>query len=133
MSQVYAPNSKVLVADDDPSVLRLVTAIVEAEGLVPIAAADGKDAYRLLRASPGLAGAIIDIRMPYIKGSDLVKFMQSDKRFRTVPVIVMTGDATAQRHGNSLSQGALAVLPKPFTNSQVRTLLRTFIAGSVSR
>src|SRR5690349_3978663 len=128
MSQRFPPNSKVLVADDDPSVLRLVTTIVESEGLLPIAAADGKDAYRLLKTSTGLAGVIVDIRMPYIKGSDLVKFMRSNNRFQKIPVIIMTGDPAAHRSGNSLSQGAVAVLPKPFTNSQLRVLLRTFIA-----
>ena len=126
MSQ-HPPNSKVLVADDDPSILRLVTTIVESEGFMPLAAVDGKDAYRLLKSSSGITGAIVDIRMPYIKGSDLIRFMQSDSKYRKIPVIVMTGDPAAHRSGDSLSKGAVALLPKPFTNSQLRVMLRMFL------
>jgi CheY-like chemotaxis protein len=126
MSPVISPNLKVLVADDDPSLLRLVTTIVESEGLIPIAAVDGRDAYRLLKSSTGLGAVIVDIKMPYIKGSDLVKFMRSNPRFANIPVIVMTGEVEANRSAKSMAAGAVAFLPKPFKNSQLRVILRTF-------
>jgi DNA-binding response OmpR family regulator len=125
-------SNKVLIADDDPAVLRLITAIVESEGLVPLAAGDGKVAYRLLRTSPGIAAVIVDIKMPYIKGSDLVKFMRNDRRFEKIPVIVMTGHHDAGRSVDSLASGAVAFLPKPFSNSQLRVILQTLFSRSAS-
>lgn len=130
MSSVVSPNQKVLVADDDPSLLRLVTAIVESEGLIPIAAVDGKAALRLLKSTSGISAAIIDIKMPYITGSDLVRFMRTDPRFQKIPVIVMTGESEAKNSMSSLKAGAVVFLPKPFTNSRLRVILRTFLTES---
>ena len=131
MCSNLTPN-KILIADDDPNILRLVTAIVESEGFLPLAAADGKVAYRLLRSSPGVMAVIVDIKMPYIKGTDLVKFMRSGLRFERIPVIVMTGDHTARHSADGLATGAVAFLPKPFTSSQLRVMLRTFFSRSAS-
>lgn len=134
MSPATTPhNSSVLIADDDPSILRLIMTIVEGEGLTPVVAVDGKDAYRLLKSNDGIAGAIIDVRMPYIKGTDLVRFMRSEVRFRDIPVIVMTGDVDPGRSAASLAAGAVAFLPKPFSNAQLRAMLRTFIKRNKSK
>ncbi len=51
----------ILVADDDPAILRLVKAIVEKEGYVVATARDGKEAYRLLKSENEFEAAIFDI------------------------------------------------------------------------
>jgi CheY-like chemotaxis protein len=119
--------SYVLVADDDPAILWLVRALVEGEGFSVVTAMDGKEAYRILKSDRKIAGAIIDIMMPYIRGTDLVRFMGSDSRFKKIPVIMMTAEQSPKLPSDSFASGAVAFLPKPFTNAQLRTILRTFI------
>ncbi|MGI8545538.1 MAG: response regulator transcription factor [Aridibacter sp.] len=69
---------QILVADDDPAILRLVKAIVEKEGYTVSTARDGKEAYRLLQSEIDFEAAIFDFVMPYIQGTELLRFMQSE-------------------------------------------------------
>jgi CheY-like chemotaxis protein len=121
---------KVLVADDDPAILRLVKAIVEKEGYTVVTARDGKEAYKLLQSGEPLVAAIFDVVMPYIQGTELVRYMQSEKRLMRIPVIMMTAEQNSRLSSDSFAAGAVAFLPKPFTNAQLQTMLRMFIRQS---
>ena len=122
--------AKVLVADDDPAILRLVKAIVEKEGFVVVAARDGKEAYKLLQSGESFAAAIFDVVMPYIQGTELVRYMQSEKRLMKIPVLMMTAEQNPRLSSDSFSAGAVAFLPKPFTTSQLQTMLRMCVQKS---
>ncbi len=115
---------KVLVADDDPAILRLVKAIVEKEGYTVISARDGKEAYKLLQSEAHFEAAIFDVVMPYIQGTELVKFMQSEKKLMNIPVIMMTAEQNPRLSSESFAAGAIAFLPKPFTTSQLKVMLQ---------
>jgi CheY-like chemotaxis protein len=118
---------QILIADDDPQVLGLVQLVLETEGYTVITANDGKEAYKLLHSSGPIAAAIFDIAMPHIEGRDLVRYMQSEKKLMKIPVIIMTGDPSPRLSSDSLSSGAMAFLPKPFTESQLKMTLRMFV------
>lgn len=124
---------KVLVADDDPAILRLVKAIVEKEGFTVIAARDGKEAYKFLQSGELFSAAIFDVVMPYIQGTELVRYMKSEKRLMTIPVIMMTAEQNPRLSSESYSAGAVAFLPKPFTASQLKTMLEVFVQKSNSK
>jgi CheY-like chemotaxis protein len=119
--------SQILVADDDPAILRLVKAIVEKEGFRVVTARDGKEAYKILQSGEEFAAAIFDVIMPYIQGTELVRYMQSEKRLMKIPVIVMTAEQNPRLSSDSFSAGAVAFLPKPFTNAQLQAMLRRFV------
>lgn len=118
---------QILIADDDPAILRLVTAIVEKEGFKVASARDGKEAYRLLKSENEFEAAIFDVVMPYIQGTELVRFMQSEKRLMNIPVIMMTAEQNPKLSSESFAAGAVAFLPKPFTASQLKVMLQMFI------
>ncbi len=118
---------QILVADDDPAILRLVKVIVEKEGFAVVAARDGKEAYKLLQSGENFTAAIFDVVMPYIQGTELVRYMQSEKRLLKIPVIMMTAEQNPRLSSESFSAGAIAFLPKPFTTSQLQTMLRMFV------
>lgn len=121
---------KVLVADDDPAILRLIKAILEKEGYVVLTARDGKEAYKVLQSGEAFVAAIFDVVMPYIQGTELVRYMQSEKRLMKIPVIMMTAEQNSRLSSDSFAAGAVAFLPKPFTNAQLQTMLRMFIRQS---
>lgn len=118
---------QVLIADDDPAILRLVKAIVEKEGFAVLAARDGKEAYKILQSGEPFSAAIFDVVMPYIQGTELVRYMQSERRLMKIPVIMMTAEQNPRLSSESFSAGAVAFLPKPFTSSQLQTMLRMFV------
>ncbi len=119
--------SQILIADDDPAILRLVKIIVEKEGFTVLSARDGKEAYKFLQSGEPLAAAIFDVVMPYIQGTELVKHMQSEKRLMQIPVIMMTAEQNPRLPSESFASGAVAFLPKPFTTVQLQTMLRMFV------
>lgn len=116
----------VLLADDDPAILWLVRTLVEGEGFAVVTAMDGKEALRILKSERRVIAAIVDVVMPYIQGTDLVRFMQSDEKFKKIPVIMMTAEQSPKLPSKSFEAGAVAFLPKPFTNAQLRSMIRTF-------
>jgi CheY-like chemotaxis protein len=119
--------SQVLIADDDPAILRLVKTIVEKEGFTAVTVRDGREAFKLLNAGEPFVAAIFDVVMPYIQGTELVRHMQSEKRLMKIPVIIMTAEQNPRLSSDSFSAGAVAFLPKPFTASQLQMMLRMFV------
>ena len=118
---------RVLVADDDPAILRLVSTILEKEGYSVVSARDGKEAYRALQDDANFTAAVFDVVMPHIAGPELVKFMKTEKRFMHIPVMMMTAEQDPKLSSESFSAGAVVFLPKPFTTVQLQTMLRMLV------
>lgn len=123
---------QVLIADDDPAILRLVKTIVEKEGYAVVSARDGKEAYKILQSGEKFVAAIFDVVMPYIQGTELARYMQTDKSLMYIPVIMMTAEQNPRLSSESYAAGAVAFLPKPFTAVQLKTMLEVFIRKSQS-
>ena len=113
-----------LVADDDPAILRLIKTIVEKEGFTVATARDGKEAYKVLQANSDVIAAVLDVVMPNIDGPELVRYMKSEKRFMHIPVMMMTAEQDPKLSRDSFAAGAVVFLPKPFTHAQLQTMLR---------
>ena len=123
---------RVLVADDDPAILRLVKAILEKEGFTVTTARDGKEAYKALQENTGITAAVFDVVMPHITGPELVRYMKTEKRFMKIPVMMMTAEQDPKLSRESFSAGAVVFLPKPFTTSQLQTMLRMLVGRAKS-
>ena len=123
---------RILVADDDPAILRLVTAIVEKEGFTVVPARDGREAYKILQADSDFVAGIFDVVMPHIQGPELVRYMKTEKRLMKIPVMMMTAEQNPKLSSDSFSAGAVVFLPKPFTTAQLQIMLRMLIAKGES-
>ena len=126
------PSRRILVADDDPAILRLVTAIVEKEGYTVVPARDGREAYKLLQGDADFVAGIFDVVMPHIQGPELVRYMKTEKRLMKIPVMMMTAEQNPKLSSDSFSAGAVVFLPKPFTTAQLQIMLRMLIAKGAS-
>jgi len=118
---------RILVADDDPAILRLVTAILEKENYGVVAARDGREAYKILQGSTDFTAAIFDVVMPHISGPELVRYMKTEKRLMDIPVMMMTAEQDPKLSSDSFSAGAVVFLPKPFTTLQLHTMLQMLV------
>lgn len=119
---------RILVADDDPAILRLVSAIIEKEGFKVVTARDGREAYKLLQSDPDFIAAVFDVMMPHIQGPELVRHMRTEKRLMKIPVMMMTAEQNPKLSSDSFAAGAVVFLPKPFTTSQLQIMLRMLIS-----
>ena len=134
---IPAPASRrILVAEDDAVILRMVTAIIESEGYLAVPARDGREAYRILRLDADFAAAICDMNMPHLQGLDLIGHMQTERRLTLIPVMVMTAERDLTLCSRVFSAGAALFLQKPFSPTQMQIMLRLLVsrgAGSRNR
>lgn len=118
---------RILIADDDPAILRLVSAILEKENYGVVTARDGREAYKILQSDPDFTAAILDVVMPHISGPELVRYMKTEKRLMKIPVMMMTAEQDPKLSSDSFSAGAIVFLPKPFTTAQLHIMLQMLI------
>lgn len=118
---------RVLVADDDPAILRLVKTILEKENYDVVTARDGREAYKILQTDDNFTAGIFDVVMPHISGPELVRFMKTEKRLMRIPVMMMTAEQDPKLSSDSFSAGAVVFLPKPFTTAQLNIMLQMLV------
>jgi CheY-like chemotaxis protein len=123
-----------LVAEDDALIMRMVTAILEEEGYTVVPARDGREAYRILHTDADFVAAIFDMNMPHLKGLDVIRHMQTERRLRRIPVMVMTGERDLTLCSKLFAAGAALFLQKPFTPIQMQIMLNLLVGKpAVSR
>lgn len=102
---------KVLVVDDEPKILRLVGRNLQAEGYLPILAANGDEALRLAaREQPDLV--LLDLRLPDIDGLEVCRQL---RQFSQAPVIMLTARAREIDKLQGFKAGADDYITKPFS------------------
>lgn len=128
----------VLVVDDEPASLRLLTEAFEAEGLTVLVATSGEAALDILgQTSPDLV--LMDARMPGIGGFAATARLRGDPATAHLPVIIMTGLSEAEQAVAGLAAGAVDYLRKPVDVAELLARVRLHIdraravhAGSAS-
>ena len=107
----------ILVVDDDPTLLSIVSDLLALEGLRVERASNGMDALKAVeRLKPSLV--LLDMRMPGVDGWEFARKLRDQDD--SIPIIVMTAAEDASGWAEQI--GAAAYLPKPF---DVDTLLST--------
>lgn len=105
---------RILVAEDDLDIARLIQFQLKYHGYDVISASDGAEALDLARKeSPSLM--LIDWMMPVMDGLQAVTTLKADPDLCHIPVILMTAKAQTQDVKAGLDAGAAAYLVKPFS------------------
>src|SRR5215831_5464558 len=90
---------RVLIADDSPVMRSFVRRVIEFSGFELaecFEAADGQEALDIL-GSQWIDAILTDINMPVVDGEELLRRLASDKALKSIPVIVISTDATRNR------------------------------------
>ncbi len=117
---VSAP--RVLVVDDDSSVLKIIEMLLEMDGFSAQLFETGTAAYEAVSANPGYFDvAMIDLNLNDMSGLDLIKQISAIDNL--LVKIVITGDATLDNAVNSLRHGAYDFIQKPIQLNQLRITL----------
>jgi CheY-like chemotaxis protein len=102
---------RILIADDNPSMLEILEAILDSLGYRVTVAEDGLAAWEeVSRELPNML--VLDIEMPRLDGCEVCRRMKSQPETRSIPVILVSGcqDIAERAH----HAGADAFLNKPF-------------------
>lgn len=106
---------KILLADDEPAVRRLVTATLADESRYQILeAGDGVEALNIARAErPALL--LLDVNMPELDGFEVCRALKADPATRDIVVVMLTALAQPTDRERGLAAGADGFFTKPFS------------------
>ena len=111
-------SQRILIADDDAQIVRLVKSYLEKDGFAVLTAFDGEQALHILRAErPDLA--VLDVMMPKRDGFALVKLVRSDPQLASTPIFMLTARVEDNDKLHGLNMGADDYLTKPFNPREV--------------
>ena len=109
---------RVLVADDDPQMRRLIRSVLQRDGFEVVEAGDGLDALELVEKG-GVDLVILDVEMPRLDGLGVLEELRAQVRTACLPVIILTAQH-GETEEKALDLGASDYLSKPV---QTRSLL----------
>src|SRR5467141_846976 len=115
---------KLLLVDDVPANLAVLTAALEPEGYEILVAADGPTAVRLAsKARPGLI--LLDIMMPGVDGLETCRLLKQEPDNRDIPVIFITARGETQSVVSGFQAGGVDYIVKPFQAEEAATRVAT--------
>ncbi len=102
----------ILIADDEPDILEIISYNLTKEGYTVYAAKDGNDALEKAKlVNPDLF--ILDIMMPYKNGIEVCRALRSQPKFKESPIILLTALSDEGSHIKGLDSGADDFITKP--------------------
>jgi len=117
---------KILVVDDEPSIVSLLKARLEASQYEVITAKDGQEALEKTgQEKPDLI--ILDIMLPKIDGYMVASMLKSDENTRDIPIVMLTARNLAQDIKAGMESGAVSYVQKPFNSDVLLGMIPTLI------
>jgi len=121
---------KVLVVDDDPSIHRLVSAIILVIGDVEVESSfDGADALERARRNPPDL-IVSDVNMPGMDGLALTRAIRETPGIDATPVLLLTARSESQDKYDGFLQGADDYLAKPFDATELQFRIKALLRRS---
>ena len=112
---------RILVADDNPIIRRLLFSMLGRSGHVVEECDDGRAALNKL-ASESYSLLIVDQNMPVMTGSEVIKALRAQGV--GIPIILVSGCPTDENLGSLENLESVAILGKPFTLVELKGIMR---------
>ena len=117
---------KVLIVDDTPSQLALMTKVVEGLGHIAFPAGDGESCLVLARLErPDLI--LMDVVMPHMDGFNACRRLKREDDTAGIPIVIVTTKDKDSDKFWAQRQGANAFLTKPYTPDALKSVIRQFL------
>ena len=123
---------RVLVVDDSPVMRQFIHRVMDISGFECsdyLEADNGVEALQVLR-NEWVDVILTDINMPEMNGEGLVRQLELDQELRSIPVLVVSTDATDKRIHQLMNMGAKGYVTKPFMPETLRDELERLLGGA---
>jgi len=122
---------KILVCDDERSIVRLIQVNLERQGWQVVTAYDGKEGLeKIMSEKPDIC--VLDVMMPYMDGFEVLKNLRREPSTQKLPVVMLTAKAQDKDVFEGYHYGADVYLTKPFNPMELVTFIKRIIAGADS-
>ena len=124
----HVMSARILIADDEISVRKVLAATLRREGHEVVSAQNGEEAIQLLRASESpdtgepFDLVVSDVRMPVMDGMELLAKVK--KRYADLPVVMLTAHGTVDLAVQALKVGAFDFVTKPYERDDFLAIVR---------
>ncbi|MDB5080090.1 MAG: response regulator receiver protein [Chloroflexi bacterium] len=117
---------KVLVAEDEKDIRRLVVFTLERAGYEIIEACDGREALKLATENqPNLI--LLDVMMPFMSGYEVCRKLRAIPELENTPIVLLSAKAQNYEIGEGLQAGATDYLIKPFIPRELAAKVKQMI------
>ena len=118
---------KILLVDDEPSIVKMVGKRLEVEGFRVIVAMDGQDGLQKAQTEqPNLI--ILDLMLPKLNGYEVCTMLKQDTRYQKIPIMLFTAKAQERDEKLGMDCGANAYMRKPFRAQELLEQIRALLA-----
>lgn len=109
---------KILVVDDEPSIVRLMEFILARQGHEMLVAVNGEEALQAVQThQPDLV--LLDIMMPRIDGYEVARTLRADPQTANMPIIMLSAKAQEEDIQKGIDVGVNEYITKPFSPEQL--------------
>lgn len=109
---------RILAVDDEPSIVKLVSATLTARGYDVVVAHNGEEALDKVRLEkPDLI--VLDIMMPRMDGREVRRRLQADPATKSIPIVFLSAVGDFDNQLDTLDSGSGEYMTKPFKPSEL--------------
>lgn len=120
---------RILIVDDEPSIVVSLEWLMRREGYQVEVAADGEEALRAIeRAPPDLV--ILDVMLPRVNGFEVCQRVRADPRRAGLRILMLSAKGRESEIARGLGAGADAYVTKPFSTRDLVARIRALLEGT---
>jgi len=124
--------AKILAVDDEPSLLALMTDLLEAFGHKVETVDSAVDCLSKLRVG-GFELVILDVSMPPLNGLEVLRMIRRDPELKNLPVLMCTARDMTDDLDQAFEAGANGYIVKPFTAAALNASVMKSLAAAPKR
>lgn len=128
-------NGTIIVVDDDPMIVELITTILDDAGYITVSAYNGQEAVELLNSSDvaDISAIVSDIKMPEMDGYRLCKMIRSHDTGKDIPFIFASCLTTLEEKIKGYNAGADDYIPKPIDSDELLVKIKHVVEQKKSK
>ena len=120
---------RILIADDEPHIRRILQTLLEMAGFDVDLRQDGTDALEAVQGTDHYDLILLDIMMPGATGLEVLEKIRSMEARKSTPVVILTAKGQDADRQAAFSLGANDFLTKPFSPKKLLARIHQIIAG----
>jgi DNA-binding response OmpR family regulator len=123
-------SKKVLIVDDEPSIIVALQFLMEQNGYETLVAFSGEEAMETIaRQHPDLI--LLDIMLPVVDGFEVCQRVRENPEWKDIRIVLVTALGSEANAAKGLALGADAYITKPFANADLVAKVKELLACPV--
>ncbi|HOY68899.1 MAG TPA: response regulator [Candidatus Ozemobacteraceae bacterium] len=119
----------ILVADDEPHILRVVKDKLANAGFTVVTATNGEEALEAARREKPVL-ILLDVMMPKMNGFDVCRSLRAENGFAGVPILLLTARGQEVDRQMGLEAGASEYITKPFSPRELLATVQSHLEAA---